>query len=115
MQSNRHLLSVYDSELDGTDPTDEDVKESNDLLRQKVEQFNLPAVIAGESNSKAKGKKKAVRGRPRMEVERTNRADTQETDDSYHDEVRLSALTGRFLPILHDSILDADHVFSSSG
>lgn len=78
-------VAVYYEKLTKTDPSDEDVQDSNDELQRK----GLPAIVPGEEqSSKGKGKKKAVRGRARAEEVRVVRADTQETDASYHDDVR---------------------------
>lgn len=77
-------MTVYYEKISKTDPSEEQVNESNDELKTK----NLPAIVPGEEPSKGKGKKKAVRGRPRAEDIRVVRADTQETDASYREEVR---------------------------
>lgn len=78
-------VAVYYEKLSKTDPSDEDVHDSNDELKRK----GLPAIVPGEvESSKGKGKKKAVRSRNRAEDVRVVRANTQDTDASYHDDVR---------------------------
>lgn len=62
--------------------------ESNEELKQKVEHMKLPKISSGQASNKAKGKKRAPKGRPRMEDGTVNRADSQETDESYREEVR---------------------------
>lgn len=109
---------MYEDVFEKTDPTVESVDDSNARLRQKAEQENLPDISLSETSNKGKGKIKATKGKTRIGdamVDRAERADTPETDDIYHEEVRSRTLIELIVVLPYYTNRDANQaVFSSA-
>lgn len=98
---------MYENVLSKTpsNPADEEVEVANNKLRQKAEVNNLPDIVSCEASNREKGKKKATKSRSRIGGPRAHRPETQETDDSYREEVSKMkhAQYSQTLVVLHHS------------